>query len=87
MSEYQVTSFVVHCKPEQTEYLNQIIIAIKGAEVPIFEPGKIVVVVESDNRQELVDIFEYIKSLPHVIASLFVFHQTENDHSDIGITQ
>ncbi|WP_087017011.1 chaperone NapD [Thaumasiovibrio subtropicus] len=79
MSEYHVSSLVVHAATDQVETLKRQLEAMPGTEVPaVSEVGKMVVVVEGDSRQCLVDQFETIRQLPGVLAATLVFHQQDN---------
>ena len=84
MNEYQVSSLVVHCLPKYAQCLIQTIEKIEGAEVPLHEGGKLVVLVEGESRQALMNVFDQIKALPGVLTTLFVFHQvdSETDHDE-----
>ncbi len=91
MNEYQVSSLVVHCLPQKATALIEEIEKLEGVEVPINENGKLIVVVESYSRKALMIVFEQIKALPGVLATLFVFHQvegaTDNDEKSKGVVQ
>ncbi|WP_407330386.1 chaperone NapD [Enterovibrio sp. 27052020O] len=80
MNEYHVSSLVVHAAADQTEQVKAKIEMLPGTEVPATNAtGKLVVVIEGENRGELLDIFEQIKALPGVLAATLVFHQVENE--------
>ncbi len=89
MNEYQVSSLVVHCLPEKATTLIEEIEKLEGVEVPINENGKLIVVVESYSRKALMNVFDQIKALPGVLATLFVFHQvegeTDNDKKNLKV--
>ncbi|WP_434361832.1 chaperone NapD [Parasalinivibrio latis] len=80
MSEYHVSSLVVHAAADQQSTVREAITAIEGAEVPASsEAGKLVVVVEGDTRGTLLDKFEAIRALPGVLAATLVYHQIDNE--------
>lgn len=86
MSEYHVSSLVVHAMADQIQNVKENIEQIKGAEVPASsETGKLVVVVEGESRAQLLDIFEQIKALPSVMAATLVFHQMDEETDTIAV--
>ena len=86
MSEYHVSSLVVHAMADKTDSVKKLIEQIAGAEVhATSESGKIVVVVEGRNRSELADRFDQIKLLPSVLAATLIFHQVDDDNQTHNI--
>ncbi|WP_413110811.1 chaperone NapD [Thaumasiovibrio sp. DFM-14] len=85
MSEYHISSLVVHAAADQIKSVISHLESMPGIEVPGCNAvGKIVVVVEGDSRQDLVEQFEIIRQLPGVLAATLVFHQQDNSLADSG---
>ena len=86
MSEYHVSSLVVHAMADQVESVKASIEELKGTEVPATsETGKLVVVVEGENRKELTNVFEQIRALPSVMSATLIFHQIEDEEDEKDI--
>lgn len=75
---YHVSSLAVHAAADQLAAVKAEIEAMPGCEVPgSSETGKLVVVIEGNDRDSLASRFEQIKQLPGVLAATLVFHQMD----------
>ena len=71
---------------DQVESVKASIEELKGTEVPATsETGKLVVVVEGENRKELTNVFEQIRALPSVMSATLIFHQIEDEEDEKDI--
>lgn len=78
VSEFHVCSLIVYVVAEQLESIKKTIESLPGAEVPIFgESGKLVVVLEGEQKNDIVGHFDHIKQLPGVLDTTLVYHQME----------
>ncbi|MGF1735186.1 chaperone NapD [Photobacterium satsumensis] len=78
MNDFHVCSLIVYVVAEQLESIKETIESLPGAEVPIFgESGKLVVVLEGEQQNDIVGHFDLIKQLPGVIDTTLVYHQME----------
>ncbi|KXF80938.1 chaperone NapD [Enterovibrio coralii] len=83
MNEYHISSLIVHAAADQIESVKTSIESFEGTEIPASsEAGKLIVVVETNNRAQLLDLFDQIKALPGVLAATLVFHQVENEEPE-----
>lgn len=84
MSEYHISSLIVHTSNLFSHLLKENLETIQGAEIyAADELGKFIVVIEARTREELLRIYEMIRSLPHVLATTMVFHQVENEATEL----
>lgn len=78
MNDYHICSLVVYVSAEHAESVKKTIESLEGAEVPVSnEVGKMVVVLESDNKDGLAERFNTIKTIPGVITVTLVYHQMD----------
>ncbi|GLS83054.1 chaperone NapD [Paraferrimonas haliotis] len=76
--EYQVTSLVVHCKPELETQVSDSLTNIAGVEIHASDNnGKMVVTVESHSQSALLDGVEAINKTQGVLSATLVYHQIE----------
>lgn len=84
MSEYHISSLIVHTSTRFSHLLKENLELIQGTEIyAADELGKFIVVIEARTREELLRIYEMIRSLPHVLATIMVFHQVENEATEL----
>lgn len=84
MSEYHVSSLVVHAAANQVDSTIEAINALPHAEVSGVNrnTGKLVVVIEGPTHDALIDLFNKIDRLPGVMAALLVFHRFEEEMNE-----
>ncbi len=84
MSEYHISSLIVHTSTLFSQLLKDKLEVIQGAEVyAADELGKFIVVIEAKTREELLHLYEMIRNMPHVLATTMVFHQVENEATEL----
>lgn len=77
-SIWQVLSLVVQVKAEQFQAVQQQILSLDNAEIPVVEEasGKMVVLL-SGNDKDLFSTMENLKNITGVMAVSLAFHQQE----------
>lgn len=79
MIEQLITNLIVHVRPEKSNELVTAISAIDGVHVPSDKSGELTVLIQSHNREHLMAVFNQIRNMRHVLATLFEFHQTNSN--------
>jgi nitrate reductase NapD len=73
-----ISSFVVHCLPEQLNEVTKTINSFEHAEVSIANPvGKLVVLLESESEKKIMDVVADIEAIKGVITATMVYHQID----------
>ena len=73
-----ISSFIVHCLPEQLADVQTAINELNDAEVSIsHEKGKLVVLLESESEKDIMDTVADIEAVPGVITVTMVYHQID----------
>ncbi len=84
MSEYHISSLIVHTSNLFSHLLKEQLEALEGAEIyAADELGKFIVVIEARTREELLHLYEMIRNMPHILATTMVFHQVENEATEL----
>ena len=69
---------VVHALPEKLDSVKLQIAGLAGAEIYAESPeGKLVVVLESDDQNQITRTIDRINDLDHVLNTALVYHQIE----------
>jgi nitrate reductase NapD len=75
-----VASLVVQCRPEQLEAVVPRLEALSHVEVPLQDVrGKLVVLLDLPNENELLTRITEIETLPGVISATLVYHGIVDD--------
>lgn len=83
LNEVHISSLVVHCSPDHLDEVKAQIESNDNAEIYADSPeGKIVVVLETQNKGFITDTIEAINHLPNVLSTALVYHQIETGLND-----
>lgn len=76
--ETHISSLVVHAKPDRLESVRDAVAELPDTELhACTDRGKIVVVLETGNEQDILQRIEQIGSIPGVITASMVYHHVE----------
>jgi nitrate reductase NapD len=78
-SEYHVSSYVVRVKPQDGQFVSNIIDAIAGLEVHAEEDGKLIVTAEAGNVRELADLSRVLEETEKVVSVAPIYHEFSSD--------
>jgi nitrate reductase NapD len=74
----EIASIVVQVRPERVDAIARAIEALPRLEIYSRSPqGKLVVVIEADNVDDIGAAINAISSIPHVLTAALVFHATD----------
>nr|WP_281496507.1 chaperone NapD [Ferrimonas balearica] len=77
-NEYHISSFVVHCLPDDIRGVRRAIGAMEGSEVhACTDDGKMVVTLERDNRTDMQVAMEALATLSGVLSASLTYHRVE----------
>ena len=75
-----ISSVIVHARPDSAELLRAGLTAIAGVEVHAASAaGKLILTIETDNDRDMADRYEAIGRMDEVMSLAMVYHQTESD--------
>ena len=75
-----ISSLVVHVRPEQAAAAQAVLGALPGVEVhAASDDGRLVVTVEADSDAASTDTHARIAAVPGVMSASLVYHQFESD--------
>ena len=77
--EYHVSSFVVRVRPEDGQFVSEVIGAIAGLEVHAEEDGKLIVTAEAGNVRELADLSRVLEETEKVVSVAPIYHEFSSD--------
>ncbi len=78
IEEFHISSLVVHAFPAQLSTIKAAIEKLPNTELHASsDQGKIVVVLETENEHLILERIDQINSIPGVITTSMVYHQTE----------
>lgn len=75
-----ISSVIVIPQPDRIDAARAALTGVAGVELSAISPeGKMIAIIEADNDQETVRLFELISHLDGVLSASMVFHQQETD--------
>lgn len=75
-----ISSVIVIPQPDRIDAARTALAGIVGVELSAISPeGKMIAIIEAENDQETVRLFELISHLDGVLSASMVFHQQETD--------
>jgi len=75
-----ISSVIVIPQPDRIDTARTALAGIAGVELSAISPeGKMIAIIEAENDQETVRLFELISHLDGVLSASMVFHQQETD--------
>lgn len=77
---YHINSLVVHCRERRQQAVCDAILALPGAEIHAqTADGKLVVTLESDDRNALRRHTETLAALSDVLSAALIYHREEDN--------
>jgi nitrate reductase NapD len=78
--EYNISSLILHGRPEAMAAITKAVEAIPAAEVHAATPaGKMVITLETDGDQAILGHIDTINRISGVISTALVYHQIDED--------
>lgn len=75
-----IAGIIVRTRPEHVEQVRSALCCLDGIEVHTVTPeGRLVVTVESDDRDDAASRFGQLQELPQVLSTALVYEQSETD--------
>ncbi len=79
-AEYNISSLILHGRPEAMAAIAKAVEAIPGADVHAATPeGKMVITLETDGDQAILAHIDTINRISGVISTALVYHQVDED--------
>ncbi|MDR0806508.1 MAG: chaperone NapD [Enterobacteriaceae bacterium] len=84
-NEWHVCSLIVRVKPDDIATVSEALCALSGTEIPCVnkEEGKLVVVMQANNSDELFAQIESTRDMAGVLAVSLVYHQQDEQGEDM----
>ena len=78
-NEYHITSFAVHCRPNQLADVRRSILSLPGSEIHgSSDSGQLAVTLESDNQTTMRKAMDALVNIQGVLSAALTYHRVES---------